>query len=70
MGDDGFLVQHRCQIRHHNVVGDWLRIDGRVVDRTTDAAGRPLVVVEQEARNQHGDLSAVGTGTIRLPSRG
>jgi acyl dehydratase len=69
MGDDGFLVQHRCQIRHHNVVGDWLRIDGHVVDRTTDSAGRPLVVVEQEARNQHGDLSATGTGTIRLPVR-
>ena len=26
MGDDGFLVTHRSQIRHHNVVGDWLRI--------------------------------------------
>jgi acyl dehydratase len=68
MGDDGFLVQHRCEIRHHNLVGDWLRIDGRVVDRTTDAGG-PAVVVEQEARNQHGDLSAVGTGIVRLPSR-
>ncbi len=36
VGDDGFLDRHSCQIRHHNVVGDWLRITGSVVaGRTT-----------------------------------
>jgi hypothetical protein len=67
MGDDGFLVSHRSQIRHHNVVGDWLTIDGRVTALSYDGDGHPLVEVAQEARNQHGDLSATGLGVIRLP---
>jgi hypothetical protein len=69
MGDDGFLVRHRCEIRHHNVVGDWLRIDARVTATFIDATGRALVTVEQEARNQDGELSARATGTISLPRR-
>jgi hypothetical protein len=24
MGDDGFLRRHQSQIRHHNIVGDWI----------------------------------------------
>jgi acyl dehydratase len=67
MGDDGFLVSHQCRIRHHNTVGDWLTIEGRVTGTSRDEAGRPLVEVTQEARNQHGDLSATGFGVIRLP---
>jgi acyl dehydratase len=70
MGDDGFLRHHHCEIRHHNVVGDWLRITGRVVAVGTDDEGERCVTVEQEARNQNGDLSARGTGVVRLPSRG
>jgi acyl dehydratase len=70
MGDDGFLLHHRCEIRHHNVVGDWLRIDGQVTATEIDDGGRALVTVEQEARNQHGELSAIGTGTMVLPRRG
>jgi hypothetical protein len=69
MGDDGFLRHHHCEIRHHNVVGDWLTITGKVTAIGPDDEGVPSVTVEQEARNQHGDLSARGTGTIRLPSR-
>ena len=69
MGDDGFLRRHRSQIRHHNVVGDWILITGRVTAKGVDDEGFPAVEVEQEARNQHGDLSARGTGTVRLPSR-
>jgi acyl dehydratase len=67
MGDDGFLVAHQCRIRHHNVVGDWLTIDGRVTGLSHDGDGAPLVEVTQEARNQYGDLSATGLGVIRLP---
>jgi acyl dehydratase len=69
MGDDGFLRHHHCEIRHHNVVGDWLTITGKVTAIGPDDEGVPSVTVEQEARNQHGDLSARGTGTIRLPRR-
>lgn len=68
MGDDGFLVHHQSQIRHHNVVGDWITITGEVTETGTDD-GQAWVDVEQEARNQHGDLSATGVGRIRLPSK-
>jgi hypothetical protein len=67
MGDDGFLVSHRSRIRHHNVVGDWLTIEGHVTGASRDAEGRPLVEITQEARNQYGDLSATGVGVVRLP---
>jgi acyl dehydratase len=70
MGDDGFLRSHRSQIRHHNTVGDWLVITGRVTGRTVDDEGQPAVEITQEAHNQHGDLSATGIGLVRLPSRG
>jgi acyl dehydratase len=69
MGDDAFLVRHETRIRHHNVVGDVLRISGSVVATEADADGRPTVTVEQTAHNQHGHLSATGRGVIRLPSR-
>jgi acyl dehydratase len=70
MGDDGFLRRHAAQIRHHNVAGDWIRITGRVAGKGTDDDGRACVRIEQEAHNQHGDLSACGTGTVLLPTRG
>lgn len=70
MGDDGFLRRHQCQIRHHNVVGDWITITGKVTAKGTDDEGHPVVEVEQVAHNQHGDVSARGQGTVRLPSRG
>jgi acyl dehydratase len=69
MGDHGRLVAHKNQIRHHNVIGDWIKITGRVTAVGTDDEGHPTVEVAQEAHNQHGDLSATGTGVIRLPSR-
>ena len=69
MGDDGFLRRHQSQIRHHNVVGDWIRITGKVTATGVDEEGFPYAEVEQEAHNQHGDLSARGTGVVRLPSR-
>jgi len=69
IGDDGFLLRHETKIRHHNVAGDWLLVTGRVTGKTIDGAGRGLVTVEQEARNQHGELSVLGAGTVVLPVR-
>ena len=69
MGDDGDLLRHRSQIRHHNIVGDCITITGQVTGKGVDDDGNAVVEVEQVARNQHGDVSAVGTGTVRLPSR-
>jgi acyl dehydratase len=70
IGDDGFLVKHKGQIRHHNIAGDWIKINGVIVDKSRDAEGRGLVTIEQRATNQHGDTSAIGSGVVRLPSRG
>ncbi len=66
MGDDGFLVRAHCRIRRHNPEGDLLFIDGRVVGKRVED-GRHLVDIEQEARNQDGELSVVGGGTVALP---
>ena len=69
IGDDGFLLQHATKIRHHNIAGDWITITGTVIEKGIDSEGRAYAKVEQEARNQHGDLSAMGTGTVLLTTR-
>jgi acyl dehydratase len=68
IGDDGFVVNHRCEIRRHNPVGDIITIEGRVREIRPDDDG-PLVEIEQRAANQDGELSAIGIGVVRLPSR-
>jgi len=67
MGDDGFLVRSSTQIRHHNIAGDWIRIQGTVTDCDADAPGGATVTIAQTAYNQNGDVSARGTGVVRLP---
>ena len=69
MGDDGFLRRHQSQIRHHNVVGDWIVIHGMVLSKEIDADGDALVTVEQVAKNQYGETSALGTATVQLLRR-
>jgi len=69
MGDDGFLRNAKCKIRRHNPEGDLLFIKGRV-KRKFVADGRHLVEIEQEAHNQDGEQSVVGSGIVELPSRG
>jgi len=68
MGDDGILRRAHCKIRRHNPEGDTLRIEGSVVRKFVANDGRHLVEVAQEARNQDGELSAVGIGVVELPS--
>jgi acyl dehydratase len=67
MGDDGFLRQASCKIRRHNPEGDMLTINGSVKRKYVEN-GRHLVAIEQEARNQDGELSVVGGGVVELPS--
>jgi hypothetical protein len=69
MGDDGFLRRATSKIRRHNPEGDLLFITGKVTGKRVEG-GRHLVDIEQEARNQDGELSIVGTGTVELPKRG
>ncbi|MFM9942358.1 MAG: MaoC family dehydratase N-terminal domain-containing protein [Hyphomicrobiaceae bacterium] len=68
IGDSGFLVKASCKIRRHNPVGDMLTFAAKVTGKRTEG-GRHLVDITQEARNQDGELSVIGTGTVALPSR-
>jgi acyl dehydratase len=68
MGDEGWLRRATSKIRRHNPEGDTLFFTAKVV-RTYVENGRHLVDLEQEAINQDGDLSVVGTSTVELPSR-
>lgn len=69
MGDLGFLRRATSKIRRHNPEGDLLVIRGKVTGKRVEA-GRHLVEIEQEARNQDDELSVLGTGVVELPSRG
>ena len=66
MGDDAFLRHAACKIRRHNPAGDTLFITGKVTRKYRED-GRNLVAVEQEARNQDGELSVLGSGVVELP---
>jgi acyl dehydratase len=68
MGDDGFLRNSKCQIRRHNPDGDVLFIDG-VVERKYVENGAHLVEISQEAVTHRGELSALGSAVVELPSR-
>jgi acyl dehydratase len=68
MGDAGFLHRATCKIRRHNPEGDLLFIDGKVTAKRVEG-GRHLIDIEQQAVNQDGELSVIGTGTVELPAR-
>jgi hypothetical protein len=68
MGDDGFLMKSKCQVRRHNPDGDALFIDG-VVSRKFVEQGKYLVEISQKARTHRNELSATGAAIVELPSR-
>jgi len=68
MGDDGFLHKASSKIRRHNPEGDMLTILGKVTKKYTEG-DRHLVQIDQEARNQDGELSVIGNGVVQLPSK-
>jgi acyl dehydratase len=68
MGDEGFLRNSKCQIRRHNPDGDALFIDG-VVERKFVENGAHLVEIAHSALTHRGELSALGTAIVELPSR-
>lgn len=69
MGDTGFLHKASCQVRRHNPEGDMLFITGKVKRKFIEG-GKHMVEIAQEARNQTGELSAIGTGIVVLPTKG
>ena len=68
MGDDGFLHKSSCKIRRHNPEGDMLTFVGKVTRKYVED-GRHLVDIDQQAKNQDGELSVIGSGTVELPSK-
>jgi acyl dehydratase len=68
MGDNGFLRKIEVKIRRHNPVGDTIYIDGEVT-RKFEENGARYVEIAQRAVQQDGELSVIGTGIVRLPSR-
>jgi hypothetical protein len=68
MGDDGFLCKANCKIRRHNAEGDALFLKARIARKYVDD-GQHLVEITQEAHNRDGELSVLGSGIIRLPTR-
>ncbi|WP_372799428.1 MaoC family dehydratase N-terminal domain-containing protein [Litorivivens sp.] len=69
MGDDGFLRKLKAQIRHHNVEGDTLFIDGKVTRKFRSEEGKPCVEIALKGINQNDDLSIEGSAEVELPSR-
>jgi acyl dehydratase len=69
IGDDGFLVKSKCQIRRHNPDGDAIYIDGSVI-RKFEENGKKFVEIQQQAVTHRGENSAFGTAIAELPSRG
>ena len=69
IGDHGFLRNMDVQVRRFNLVGDTTWCRGKVAEKWKDG-GRHLVRCEIWAEDQRGDVTAKGTATIELPSRG
>lgn len=69
MGDAGFLHKSTCKVRRHNPEGDIVFISGKVKRKFVED-GKHMIEIEQEARNQDNELSAVGGGVVILPSKG
>jgi acyl dehydratase len=68
MGDDGFLCKASCKLRRHNAEGDIVLIKGSVTRKYVED-GQHLVDIQQSAHTRDGELSVVGSGLLRLPSR-
>jgi acyl dehydratase len=68
MGDDGWLVSQRSEIRKFNYTGDSHILTGEVVDKRVEG-GRCVVDLEMRGTNQRGTVTCPGKATVALPSR-
>ena len=68
IGDAGFLYKSKCQIRRHNPDGDVIFIDGYVTRKFVEN-GKHYIEIQQEALTHRGELSAMGSSIVELPSR-
>lgn len=73
MGDDGFLRRLYVQFRKPNYYGDTTWFNGEVTKKYIDRVGDVeygAVDIKIVGTNQIGEVSAPGTATVYLPSRG
>ncbi|HEY2213879.1 MAG TPA: hypothetical protein VGH31_02395 [Acidimicrobiales bacterium] len=69
MGDDAWLWRLQIEFRRFNYVGDTQWISGHVSGKHIDESGRCIVEVDLTARNQRGEDTTFGKGSVILPSR-
>ena len=67
-GDDAWICHMYDEVRKFNYLGDTQYLTGKVVGKREEG-GRYLVDVEVEMHSQRDVLTAIGRGTIVLPSR-
>lgn len=68
MGDDGWLLRLKNEIRNFNFIGDTTTCSGTVTGKRQED-GRCLVDLEVRATNQRGEVTSPGVATVILPSR-
>lgn len=68
MGDDGWLMEQRSEIRKFNYIGDSHIITGEVVGKRIED-DRCLVDIEMRGTNQRDVVTCPGRATVALPSR-
>jgi acyl dehydratase len=69
IGDDGTLKKLSCEVRHPSIMGDSNTVKGKVKNKRIEN-GEHLVDCEIWVENQAGLITAPGTATAALPSKG
>ena len=68
MGDHGFLMRLRVELKLPNIHGDATWCKGKVVKRN-EASDGCVIECDVWCENQRGQTTALGQATVRLPSR-
>ena len=69
VGDDGWTVRLRGELRRFNYMGDTTWIRGEVVSKQVDPELGPCVDIRISGTNQRGKENMSGTATLLVPSR-
>ncbi|GIX31977.1 MAG: hypothetical protein KatS3mg124_2449 [Porticoccaceae bacterium] len=68
-GEHGFILHSNAQYRSPSLAGDITVMNGEVVDRFVDEAGRGVVQVKVTMTNQRDEVTATACAEIELPKR-
>ncbi len=69
VGDDGWPVRLRAELRRFNYMGDTTWISGEVLGKRVDPELGPCVEITVRGVNQRGDENLSGTATLLVASR-